>query len=344
MSSDRTAGREIRAVGPRPQAEALRAAYLDLLKLSLCDLVGVGTESVYRTFEEEPRIYSRELPAEQLGYRVSGRDWPLHALTMIGLQRLDDLQDCVESVVADGVEGDLIEAGTWRGGASILMRATLDSLGAGDRTIWLADSFEGFPTPDPEAFPEDGAADDLSPFDFLAAPVEQVREHFARLGYEHGIEFVPGFFDETMPGLRGRRWSLIRLDGDTYESTSLALESLYPGLAPGGYLIVDDYHFVSECRRAVDEFRARHGIEEPLEQVDWSCMRWRRQDEGAPAAEPAPARRPAARGTPRSAPSRTPMPIPSVREVELERELDTLRERLRAAESEIERIRGRAEA
>jgi O-methyltransferase len=344
MSSDRTAGREIRAVGPRPQAEALRAAYLDLLKLSLCDLVGVGTESVYRTFEEEPRIYSRELPAEQLGYRVSGRDWPLHALTMIGLQRLDDLQDCVESVVADGVEGDLIEAGTWRGGASILMRATLDSLGAGDRTIWLADSFEGFPTPDPEAFPEDDAADDLSPFDFLAAPVEQVREHFARLGYEHGIEFVPGFFDETMPRLRGRRWSLIRLDGDTYESTSLALESLYPGLAPGGYLIVDDYHFVSECRRAVDEFRAKHGIDETLEQVDWSCMRWRRQGEDAPAGEPAAARGQVTTAAPRSAPSRTPMPIPSVREIELERELDTLRERLRAAESEIEQIRRRAEA
>src|SRR3954447_6253241 len=285
MSSEPTAAREIRAVRPRPQAEALRSAYLELLTLCLCDLAGVGTESVYRPFEDEPRIYSRELPAEQMDYRVSGRDWPLHALTMIGLHRLDDLQSCVETVVADGVEGDLIEAGTWRGGASILMRATLDTLGADERTVWLADSFEGFPEPDPEAFPQDGAADDLSPFNFLAAPVEQVREHFARFGCEEGIEFVPGFFNQTMPNLRGGRWSIVRLDGDTYESTSLALEALYPGLVTGGYLIVDDYHFVGECQKAVDDFRAAKGIDEPLERVDWSCMRWRRESppaEGPP--------------------------------------------------------------
>jgi O-methyltransferase len=66
---------------------------------------------------------------------------------MIGLMRLDDLQACVESVVEDAIEGDLIEAGVWRGGASILVRATLDSLGAHGRTLWLADSFEGFPAP-----------------------------------------------------------------------------------------------------------------------------------------------------------------------------------------------------
>src|SRR3954447_23589168 len=191
MSSDLPAGREIRAVGPRPQAEALRFAYLDLLKLCLCDLVGVGTESVYRTFEEEPRIYSRELPAEQMDYRVSGRDWPLHALTMIGLQRLDDLQGCVETIIADGVEGDLIEAGTWRGGASILMRATLDTLGADDRTVWVADSFQGFPAGEAQNFPEDRELDDLGPFDFLAVPLDEVRDNFARFGCDRGVRFVP---------------------------------------------------------------------------------------------------------------------------------------------------------
>lgn len=343
MSSDAPAGREIRAARPRPQAEALRSSYLELLKLSLCDLTGVGTESVYRTFEDEPRIYSRELPPEQMDYRVEGRDWPLHALTMIGLQRLDDLQSCVEAIVADGIEGDLIEAGTWRGGASILMRATLDTLGADDRKVWLADSFQGFPTPDPESYPEDRAADDLSPFNFLAAPVEQVREHFARFGCEAGIEFVPGFFNETMPALRGGRWSIVRLDGDTYESTSLALDALYPGLAAGGYLIVDDYHFVGECRRAVDDFRAANGIDEPLERVDWSCMRWRRESEPA-AGETGQLSPPDFREVERVAPERAQAPIPSVGEIELERELDALRERLRIAESELERVKGRAEA
>lgn len=273
--------REIRAERPRPDEDSLRAAYLGLLKLCLCDLGGASTLSVTRSGDSRADggpLYSRELVGEELNLRVKGVDWPWSGLTMIGLTRLDDLQRCVESIVADGVEGDLIEAGAWRGGASILMRATLDSLGADERTVWVADSFAGLPPPDAEGFPEDRGLD-LSSFDFLAVPVEEVREHFARFGCEHGVRFVQGFFDETLPGLRDRRWSLVRLDGDTYESTWLALQSLYPGLSAGGYLIVDDYLLIDECREAVDDFRRRHRIAEPIEEVDWNGARWRRESE-----------------------------------------------------------------
>lgn len=104
---------------------------------------------------------------------------------------------------------------------------------------------------------------------------------FARLGYAHGIEFVAGFFEQTLPGLAGgeRRWSVIRLDGDTYDVTLLALRCLYPSLSNGGYLIIDDYLDIDECRQAVDDFRREHSIDEPLEQVDWACARWRRTSE-----------------------------------------------------------------
>jgi Macrocin-O-methyltransferase (TylF) len=133
--------RPIAALPPRPGTEELRAAYLSLLKLSLCDLTSVTTREVRWTGDRRP--FTRELTDEdQLSGRALGKDWALDGMTMIGLRRLDDLQACVESVVEDGIEGDLIEAGVWRGGASILVRATLDSLGATDRTLWLADSFE----------------------------------------------------------------------------------------------------------------------------------------------------------------------------------------------------------
>src|SRR5205823_10384908 len=139
------------------------------------------------------------------------------------------------------------------------------------------DSFEGFPSaqrPD----------DQWEAIDYLAVPVEEVRANFERLGLERGVEFVAGFFADTLPRLRGRRWSLVRLDGDTYEATWTGLESLYPGLCTGGYLVIDDYGALPECRAAVDEFRSAHGVEEPLEQVDWTCVRWRRQS--APSPEP----------------------------------------------------------
>jgi O-methyltransferase len=274
VTLDDVAPREIRASGPAPDSGSLRTAYLDLMKLALCDLAGARTDSVGRA--ESNELSTRELPEDQLRLRVGGMDWPLSGLTMIGLNRLDDLQRCIEMVVRDGVQGDLIEAGAWRGGASILMRATLDSLGAAERTVWVADSFAGFPPPDPERFPADRDLD-LSDIDFLAVPLEEVRGYFARFGCERGVTFVPGFFDRTLPALRGRRWSLVRIDSDSYESTWIALESLYPGLARGGILILDDYPIVEECRRAVDDFRRQKDITDPLEKIDWIGVRWRRR-------------------------------------------------------------------
>jgi O-methyltransferase len=313
------AARAPRAAGPRPDADALRAAYLDVLKLALCDLTGTATGSVSRMMDGT--LAWRELRGDDRRFRAAGMDWPLHGLTMVGLNRLDDLQACVETVCRDGVPGDVIEAGTWRGGAAILMRATLDALGESGRTVYVADSFQGFPLAD--------ELGDLNATDFLAVPAEEVREHFARFGLSAGVELVEGFFEETLPALRDRRWAIVRLDADTYAATRAALEALYPALAVGGYLIVDDYGVMvrQECRRAVDEFRAEHGIGEPLEEVDWTCVRWRRTSD-APIAvpatpPPAPSR---AEARPRSAAPH----VPTARERELEHEVAELREQLHA--------------
>src|SRR3954471_1192640 len=259
---------EIRAGGPGPGAEALRRAYLGVLKLALCDLVGSQTTSVGAVSKDA--VMARELRGDGRRLRAAGMDWPLHGLTMVGLRRLDDLQACVEAVVADGVAGDLIEAGSWRGGASMLMRATLDTLGDG-RTVYVADSFQGFPQLD--AADEHGAR--LSSFQFLAVPDDEVRESFARLGLDRGVELVPGFFEATLARFAGHRWAIVRLDADSYEATRYALDCLYPGLAVGGYLVIDDYGSFDGCRRAVDEFRAAHGIGEPIEAIDHTGARWR---------------------------------------------------------------------
>ncbi|MQA73286.1 MAG: macrocin O-methyltransferase [Solirubrobacterales bacterium] len=314
----------------------MRTAYLELLKLSLCDLAGARTLSVSRsgqTRRRDSQVLCRELPDEELALRARGSDWPFSGLTMVGLKRLDDLQVCVESVVADQVEGDVIEAGAWRGGAAILARATLDSLGADERTVWVADSFRGLPPPDRRRFPQDRELD-LSRVEFLAVSADEVLGHFARFGLDRGVELVEGFFDETLSKLRGHRWSVVRLDGDTYEATRVGLESLYPGLSAGGYVIVDDYGLIKECKAAVDDYRREQGIGEPIEKVDWNGIRWRRESEPGPrAASPAArARRPSPRSSQpaRKRPARA--GIPTERELELERELSELRERLKSAE------------
>jgi O-methyltransferase len=320
-----TSARAARATGPRPDAEGLRRAYLELLKLTLCDLAGTTTTSVGR-MEREGAIASRELEGEGRRLRAAGMDWPLHGLTMVGLNRLDDLQECVESVVRDGVPGDLIEAGTWRGGAAMLMRATLDSLGAGERTLYVADSFRGFPASGDEEW---------AAMAFLQVPLDEVRANFDRFGLDHGVQFVEGFFEDTMPAVPAEaRWSLVRLDGDTYDATRVTLEHLYPALSPGGYLVVDDYGSIEDCRRAVDEYRAQHGIAEPIEEVDWTCVRWRRESD-APIERPrGTAGRPA---SPQPAPARS--RVPTLEERGLEDELAALRARLAAVEAELEAFR-----
>jgi O-methyltransferase len=311
------------AAGAGPDAETLRVAYLDLLKLSLCDLAGTTTMSVGAM--PGGRVMSRELSGDGLRLRAAGMDWPLQGLTMVGLGRLDDLQACVESVVADGVDGDLIEAGAWRGGASILMRGTLDTLGD-ERTVWMADSFQGFP----EAQAPDDGSIDLGAFDFLRVSLAEVRDSFARFGCERGVRFVPGFFQDTLAALGAERWAIVRLDADSYEATREALRRLYPGLAAGGHLIVDDYGSFEGCRRAVDEFRAEHGIAEPIERVDFTCSRWRRTSDHALDIAPLPASAP--RRPPRTARDGH---VPTAHELDLEREVADLRRRLEAAEAAL---------
>jgi O-methyltransferase len=314
------AAREPRAAPPDGD---LRRAYLDLLKIALCDLAGASTLSVGA--HEDGTVMSRELRGEGRRLRVAGMDWPLQGLTMVGLGRLDDLQRCVETVVADGVPGDLIEAGSWRGGASMLMRATLDTVGD-DRIVCVADSFHGFPPLD--ADDEHGAR--LSAFEFLAVPEDEVRESFVRLGLDRGVELIPGFFEETLGALAGRPWAVVRLDADSYDATRYALECLYPGLAVGGYLMIDDYGSFDGCRRAVDEFRGAHGIAEPIEPIDHTGVRWRRDSGAAVSTSPVPGDVP-----PRVVDRPRSMHVPTALELELSAQVTLLREQLRAAEAAV---------
>ena len=208
--------------------------------------------------------------------RREGGPWPLVGETMIGARRLDHLHACVERVLADGVDGDLVETGVWRGGAAILMRAILAVHGVGDRTVWIADSFAGVPPPDPDRHPPD-AGYRLHRYRELAVSLDRVRANFERYGLlDAQVRFVPGRFRHTLPRLRGHRWSVIRLDGDLAEATMDALENLYPSLSPGGYVIIDDYGAVRACRRAVDDFRSQYEVHEPIEAIDSSAVAWRR--------------------------------------------------------------------
>ena len=215
--------------------------------------------------------------------RDAGRDWPADAETMIGMQRLPSLQHCIETVLQDDVPGDLVECGVWRGGASILMRAVLAAYGDEKRNVWLCDSFEGVPPPDEENY----VADKIPRFNLglhHAAPVlavtqEQVKANFERYGLlDDQVRFIPGWFKDTLHKAPIEQISVLRLDGDLYESTIQALEPLYPKLSPGGYCIIDDYN-LEYCRKAVADYRSQHGITAEIIDIDGYGAYWRKDSE-----------------------------------------------------------------
>jgi O-methyltransferase len=238
----------------------------------LNEAVGAGVRAAGRLSDQELDLVRRI----DDGRRRAGGPWPLVGETMIGAERLHHLQRCVETVLTEAIAGDLIETGVWRGGAGIVMRAVLAAYDVGDRTVWLADSFAGVPAPDSRRHPAD-AGYRLHRYEELAVSVQRVRANFDRYCLlDDQVRFVEGRFRDTLPTLKGHPWSLIRLDGDLAESTHDALENLYPSLSPGGYVIVDDYGVVRACRTAVDEFRGRHDVREPIEYLDASAVSWRR--------------------------------------------------------------------
>ncbi|HLI56241.1 MAG TPA: TylF/MycF family methyltransferase [Actinomycetota bacterium] len=221
------------------------------------------------------------------GARDDGRDWPSEAETMIGMKRLDNIQLCVTDVVRQGVPGDLIETGVWRGGATIFMRAILAALGDRQRTVWVADSFEGLPKPDPARYPLD-AGDDHWQQDPLKVSLERVKSNFARYGLlDDQVRFLKGWFRDTLPTAPIEQLAVARLDGDMYESTMDALQALYPKVSVGGYVIVDDYsnEGLVGCKAAVDDYRRDLGVTDPLEQVDWTGVFWKKTTELVPGGE-----------------------------------------------------------
>jgi O-methyltransferase len=208
--------------------------------------------------------------------REVGKDWPIHADTMVGLKRLENIEFCVKEVLKEGIEGDFIETGVWRGGSVIFMKAILRALDEDNRVIWVADSFEGLPVPDEKKYEAD-KGDKHYRHTELAVSLEQVKWNFEKYGLlDANVRFLKGWFKDTLPVAPIEKLSILRLDGDLYESTMDALTSLYPKLAKGGYLIVDDWGAVEGCKKAVLDYRKANGVVEEIVPIDWAGVYWKK--------------------------------------------------------------------
>jgi hypothetical protein len=128
------------------------------------------------------------------------------AESMLGHRQFDHMEKCIRDVLEQGVPGDILEAGVWRGGMTIFMRAALAAYGCADRTVWVCDSFAGLPEIDYE--PADNYK--WKPGE-MGVSLETVRANFARYGIlDEQVRFLKGFFSDTLPTAPISRLAILR--------------------------------------------------------------------------------------------------------------------------------------
>jgi hypothetical protein len=194
-------------------------------------------------------------------------------------RRATMLEPLAEAIFRDNIPGDFLEAGVFKGGIATAMAAMmLEGDGPnGSRTMWLADSFDGLPNVDTHVSPEidkivrkenQQAHWFRGLFNGSQAKVKDhlyqcLRDRDRELlrGWRR-VRLLPGFFEYSLPG-PVRSLALLRVDGDLYTSITTTLETLWPLLSDGGFVVFDDWKF-EQSRRAILDFRARWHIDTPI--------------------------------------------------------------------------------
>ena len=193
--------------------------------------------------------------------------------TMVCEESLLELARQVVAVQTLGIQGDFVECGVWRGGASFLMASLLRHAGIRDRRVWLFDSYAGLPAPEEIDGGRAGAwarnTQGPTYFDNCSARLQEVQLAARELGLDGYTEFVEGWFEHTLPAVRGRigQVSLLRIDCDWHASVLCCLENLYDQVSDGGLVILDDYYSWDGCAIAVHEFLGRRHVPYRIESV-----------------------------------------------------------------------------
>lgn len=201
--------------------------------------------------------------------------------TMTSVERVYALYKAVEYVIRAEIDGDFVECGVWRGGSLMMMALALRHFGGMARPLHGFDTFAGMPPPGARDVRHDTGEPastrlaktprNENSIEWALAPIDTVRANMAATGHPAELtSFHPGLVEQTLPSEAPARIALLRLDTDWYELTKHELVHLYPRLAPGGILIIDDYGHFRGAREATDEYFGKGGPHILLNRIDGS--------------------------------------------------------------------------
>jgi hypothetical protein len=197
--------------------------------------------------------------------------------TMVGYKRLSNVYDLAKKTVDNEIGGDFAECGVWKGGSTATMAFIAEKEGRGRKT-WLFDSFEGLPEPTKEdgdvakKYSGDKAEGNLKTIDKCVGTLEDVKKLFFKILKlkKENIMIEKGWFQDILPIAKEKigKISILRLDGDWYESTKVCLDNLYDNVVRGGYIIIDDYGHWEGAKKALNEFFEKRNVSPKLIDID----------------------------------------------------------------------------
>lgn len=233
-----------------------RAPRVNLVKLQSPDFALARALVAGRSLLEIGAMLAARPSAESLHLaRLITQVKPAH--TMVRNLSLVNLYRMVRYINHSGLSGAIVECGVWKGGSAAMMAAACRDSGV-ERDFWLFDSFEGLPPPSEK----DNAVERASYFEgWNKGSIVSVERVFRKLGLPlERVQFVKGWFEQTIPTADVGPIALLHIDADWYDSVTLVLDQLYDRVTPGGYVVLDDYGYWEGCDRATHDFLDRRGL------------------------------------------------------------------------------------
>ena len=282
-----------RLIGPpelwiRSLTETFR--YLDKVTVSKQKLADARQRAIYAYFdfligmligsnygESERSVYLNEVRPLNQSLREVGEDVTYLGATMVGKLRLMNLHQLIVRLLNSKIPGAIVETGVWRGGASIFIRAIL-RIYRSPKQVILCDSFDGLPPGDKSLHIGDVGWDGLH---YSKADERLVARFFHQYNLlDENVYFVKGYFNHTMLPLSQQlhEISLLRMDGDMYQSTVDVLYHLYTRVAVGGYVVIDDWEGFP-ARDACLDFFYHHQMSPKLIKIDNLAIYWQKTEQ-----------------------------------------------------------------
>ena len=138
------------------------------------------------------------------------------------------------------IEGPIVECGAFKGGSTAQLSVIAKKT---NRKLYVCDSFHGLPTPILPGEEEvkifnDPRAHTFKEGDYTGT-LDEVKSNVRQYGHIEVCEFIPGFFNESLPKLNINP-AVVVLDVDLISSARDCLQYLWPQLKKEGYVFTHE--------------------------------------------------------------------------------------------------------